>query len=155
MKTPDWQFALTLAVCTLLSTMAAQATDNVPRPLKMQAQSQQVWQLDPVTGAPVQLLSAEGWGVATHCGLFYTALSGPPSPEGVLEGFITSTSGDQICWAGTLTGSLTTITGGTGRFAGATGEFSISLLSQEVVVDPVAGKMTICLTWTASGTITY
>lgn len=156
MKRSNWRFILTLAVCTLLPALAAQAKDKVPRPLKMQAQTQQVWQVDPITGAPVQLLSAEGWGVGTHCGLFYTASSGPPSPEGVLEGFITSANEDQIFWAGLLTEPRLTITGGTGRFAGATGEFTHTILSTEVVsVDPVAKTMTIDLTWTASGTITY
>ncbi len=156
MKRVNWQFVLTLAVGTLLPAMAAQAGDGVPRPFKIQAQSHQVWQLD-TNGVPVQLLSAEGWGVATHCGLGYMGLSGPPSPEGNVEGFMTSANGDQIFWVGSLTDftAPTTVTGGTGRFAGATGEFDITPLSQEVVVDPVARTMTIYFTWTASGTITY
>ncbi len=158
MKRSNWQLVLALAVCTLLPTMAAQAKDKVPRPFKMQAQTQQVWQVVQVGDEliPVQLLSAEGWGVGTHCGLFYTALSGPPSPEGVEEGFITSANQDQIYWGGLLTDPHQTITGGTGRFDGATGEFTYTILSMEVVgVDPVAGTMTVSLTWTASGTITY
>jgi len=151
MKRSNWQFVLTLAVCTLLPAMAAQAKHKVPRPFEMQAQSHQVWQLDD-TGTPVQMLSAEGWGVATHCGLVYTAMKAPPSAEG----FITSANGDQIFFLWTPT-DLThvTITGGTGRLDGATGEFTMTFLSQEVSFDRDALTMTISFTWTASGTISY
>ncbi len=73
-----------------------------------------------------------------------------------MAGFMKSANGDQILFIWPLTDvTQVTITGGTGRFAAATGEFAITLLSQEVSVDPVAGMMTIDLTWTASGTITY
>ncbi len=155
MKRSYWQCVLALALCTLVPVMAAQAKARVTRPLKMQAQTQQVWQLD-TNGVPVQMLSAGGWGVATHCGLFYTAPSGAPAPDGFMAGFMKSANGDQILFIWPLTDvTRVTITGGTGRFAAATGEFAITLLSQKVSVDPVAGMMTIDLTWTASGTITY
>ena len=156
MKRSNWQFVLTLAVCTLLPAMAAQAKDKVPRPLKMQAQTQQVWQLD-ANGAPVQMLSAGGWGVATHCGLFYTAPSAAPAPEGFMGGFMTSANGDQIfsVWSMTDPTAPTTITGGTGRFDGATGEFTMTFLHQEPGPGPVHGTITIYFAWTASGTLTY
>jgi hypothetical protein len=129
---------------------------GVLRALKMQAHSQQVWQLDE-NGVPVNLISAEGWGVSTHCGLFYTAEDPTaPAPAGFVSGFMTSANGDQIFSISPADNPLdATITGGTGRFSGAAGEFTITLLSQSVSVDPVTGKMTLSFTWTASGTITY
>ncbi len=155
MKRSYWQCVLALAVCTLLPAFAAQAKARVPRPFQMQAQTQQVWQLDENL-APVQMLSAGGWAVATHCGLCYTAPSGAAAPDGFMAGFIKSANGDQVFFLWPVTDvTQVTITGGTGRFAGATGEFVITLLSQEGSVDPVAKTMTIYLTWTASGRITY
>ena len=148
MKKSNWQSVLTLAVCTLLSAMAAQAKDSVPRPFKMQARSQQVWQLDD-TGAPVQMLSAEGWGVATHCGLVTMAMNDWTT------GTITAANEDQISFVNIPPRMVVTITGGTGRFDGATGEFTMTILFQEVSIDPAAGTMTIDFTWTASGTISY
>ena len=157
MKRSNWQFVMALAVCTLLPAFAAQAKAHVPRPLEMQAHSQQVWQVVRVDDEwiPVELLSAEAWGVSTRCGPCYMALSGPPSPEGIVKGFITSANGDEISWVSTLADiTHSTITGGTGRFAGATGKFTVTILTQEASVDPDAGTMTIKFTWTASGTIT-
>jgi len=58
-----------LGIFALLPVVMASAQNPVPRPFEMQANSRQVWQLDPTTGGPVQRLVAEGWGVATHCGL--------------------------------------------------------------------------------------
>jgi len=148
MKKSNWQSVLTLAVCTLLPVIAAQAKDSVPRPFKMQARSQQVWQLDS-TGSPVQRLSAEGWGVATHCGLVTMAMNDWTT------GTITAANEDQISFVNIPPSMIVTITGGTGRFDGATGEFTMTILSQEVSIDLVAGTMTIQIAWTAAGTITY
>ncbi len=147
MKKTNWRLLAALAVCTLLPAVLAEAKDKAPRPLKMEAQSQQVWQLD-ASGAPVKCLSVDGWGVSTHCGLFYLGTSAATA------GFITSASGDQFFYSWPAGNPFdVTITGGTGRFSGATGKFIVTLLSQSTSVEN--GILTISLTWTASGTISY
>jgi hypothetical protein len=126
-----------------------QAQDTGLRPLKMKAQSQQVWQLD-ANEVPVNCIRVEGWGISTHCGLFDLGVTGATS------GFITSANGDQIFYAWPAGNPLdVTITGGTGRFSDATGKSTVSLLSVINSVDPETGILTISLTWTASGTISY
>jgi hypothetical protein len=156
MKTLNWRFLLTLTVCTLLPVLVAHAKNKVTRQLKMQADTQQVWQLD-ANGAPVGLISAGGWGVSTHCGLFYTAESDTvPAPEGYMGAFMTSANGDQIFCVCPVGNPLdATITGGTGRFSEATGKYTITIVSQNVSVDPATGIMTLSFSWTAAGTITY
>ncbi len=149
MKRTNWRFVIALAVCTLLPAIVAQAKDKVTRPLEMQAHSQQVWQLD-AKGAPVNCIRIDGWGVSTHCGLFDLGVTGATS------GFITSANGDQIFYAWPAGNPLdVTITGGSGRFSEAAGKFIVSLLSVINSVDPETGILTISLTWTASGTISY
>lgn len=149
MKITNWRMVVVLAACTLLPAMVVQAKDKVTRPLNMQAQSQQVWQLD-AKGVPVNCIRVDGWGVSTHCGLFNLGVTGETS------GFITSANGDQIFYAWPAGNPLdVTITEGTGRFSGAAGKFTVSLLSVIRSVDPETGILTISLTWTASGTISY
>lgn len=128
--------------------MVAQAKDKVARPLKMQAQSQQVWELD-ANGNPVRCIKVEGWGVSTLCGLFSLGTTA------LTSGFITSANGDQIFYTWPPGNPFdVTITGGTGRFSGATGKFIVNLLSPPTASD-VAATRTITLTWTAVGTISY
>jgi hypothetical protein len=149
MKRTSWRFVVALVVCTLLPAIVAHAKDKVTRPLKMQAQSQQMWQLD-AKGVPVNCIRVEGWGVSTHCGLFDLGVTGETS------GFLTSANGDQIFYDWPTGNPLdVTITGGKGRFSEATGKFTVSLLSVIRSVDPENGILTISLTWTASGTISY
>lgn len=148
MKKSNWQPVWVLAVGALLSAVGVQAKESLSRPFKIHVQSQQVWQLDE-TGAPVQMLSAEGWGVASHCGLIYTVMTGPTT------GLIVAANHDQIYFDYVYPSPDVTIVGGTGRFDGAAGGFSMTIFSNEVSIDPLAGTMTICLTWTGSGTISY
>jgi len=148
MKRQNCQFLAGLAVCALVTALSASAKESVPRPFNMKADSQQVWQLDDDYN-PIQMLVAEGWGLATHCGAITMEM------YDLTTGAITAANGDQISFFW-IPGEMTvTITGGTGRFDGAAGEFTMTVLSQTVTVDPVAMTMTVQLTWTASGTIIY
>jgi len=143
----NWWFAAALGALVLLAATTAGAQTAVTRPWTMAAESQQVIRLS--DGA----LSAHAWGQASHFGTFTsegTGRLGNPFSQGTM----TAANGDLVYFEGGVNG-VYTVTGGTGRFAGATGTFVVTPLTIGNPVPHPDGTVTIDLTWTAVGTITY
>ena len=96
-------------------------------------------------------------GQATHSGQYITHFEGQMDLVTFntiwMEGYVEAANGDRVFAEMTPQGGV--ITGGTGRFEGATGSFTMVTTDVVVVVDPIAGTMTMTGTDTMEGTITY
>ena len=143
-----------LAVCTLALSTLGSAKHPVARPFT--SQDTLTWVVSLADGSS----QAQGSGVATHTGPYLNLASGYWNLGTFTlvsaSGVATADNGDQIFWK--LPGSSFTVewTGGTGRFQNASGGFNVVAQSEPVVAEgPVPGTITITVTFTSKGTLTY
>ena len=92
-------------------------------------------------------------GIYSHVGKFVSV--GKYDEFGPDHGFgiIFAANGDQIFWED-IGGGVIVFTGGTGRFERVTGEFTFTM-SEPVYVPGPSGTISMIITYTGEGTITY
>ncbi len=137
----------TLAVCALGFAALGSAKNPVERPFKIQGQYTLTITIDGT-------FEHEGFGQATHAGLFTSHASGIVGFP-VDDGTATAANGAQLFWESPGSTWYVEFTGGTDRFEHATGGFNVV---SETLIDYRAnpdGSMSLTYTYTGVGTITY
>jgi hypothetical protein len=134
---------------------ASASVDNpVTRPLKI-VEGHLTLVVDPATG---DYLFTD-WGGGALIGKY--AKEG----SGVLDlatgeflsgsGVVVAANGDKIDWiVGTVPNTILDISG-TGQFQGVTGGFAVTVLSETLLSSIPDGTLTLAITYTGSGTLTY
>lgn len=142
------QIAIAMLSALALAAAAVSSTKNpVERPALGYASAKWVFQ-------PDGSATTEQTGVASFGGAFTMTGSGPSGST--VSGVATAANGDQIFWKTTPGGPFqVTITGGTGRFEGATGGINETWESERIFTFYPDGSMTMEVTYTFAGSITY
>jgi len=151
---------IALGACLVGLSVLGSTKNPVTRPYKAVGQFHSVINVGNPYGWGDWSFVATGVGQGTHTGNFLSLLTGYADPKKITPmagsvGTITAANGDQIFFVVAPDGSSVD-TGGTGRFAGATGSVTSTVIGEPVVVyDPATGTLTIDLTETLEGTLTY
>jgi hypothetical protein len=141
---------LALAVCLVALPALADNGKAVTRPHKGVGTA--IIVVDTGTGT----WEMADWGQGTHLGAWTDTANGMMDGAnfGTGTGTTVAADGDTYDWV--LLEGVVTFVGGTGRFAGVTGQGNMTITSQQ---DPVFNedysKMTVVLTFSINGEITY
>lgn len=148
---------LALAVCLLVRPALASLDNPVTRPLLV-IEGHITITVNPATGA----YSFTDWGWATHTGLYSN--SGSAGPGGLNlatgefvsgSGVVVAANGDTINWVVGATPNTVVDISGTGEFQGVTGGFAVTVTSETLLSTNPDGTVTLAVTYTGKGTITY
>ncbi len=148
---------LTLAACLLSQPAWASLSNPVTRPVLI-VEGHLTITVNLSTGA----YTFTDWGWATHTGLY--ANTGSAGPGGLNlttgqflsgSGTVVAANGDTASWEIGAVPNTVVYTGGTGIFQGVTGGFTATVTSMTVLSPPSNGTVTLAITYTGSGTITY
>ncbi len=148
---------LALATCLLGQPARASLSDPVTRPVLI-IEGHLTITVDPVTGA----YTFTDWGWATHTGLYSNSGSSGPGGLDLVtgefisgSGVVIAANGDTADWEIGNTPDMVVYTGGTGIFQGVTGGFTAIVTSVTPLSFNPDGTVTLAITYTGSGTITY
>ena len=143
-----------LAVCLLTAPAVASANHPVTRPLNI-IEGHLLLVVDPVTGA----FDFTDWGWATEIGKYTNSGSGYldlATGEFISgSGLVVAADGSTIDWIIGAIPNTVVDTGGTGRFVGVTGGFGVTVLSETLLSANPDGTLTLAITYTGTGTLTY
>lgn len=149
--------ALALAACLLGQPAWASLGNPVTRPVLI-IEGHMTITVDPKTGA----YAFTDWGWATHTGLYSNSGSSGPGGLDLLtgeflsgSGVVIAANGDTADWKVGTTPNAVVYTGGTGIFQGVTGGFTAVVTSVTPLSRNSDGTVTLAITYTGSGTITY
>ncbi len=148
---------LALAACLLALPTVASLSNPVTRPVLI-IEGHLTITVDPVTGA----YTFTDWGWATHTGLYSNSGSAGPGGLDLLtgeflagSGVVIAANGDTADWKIGTAPNTVVYTGGTGIFQGVTGGFTAIVTSVTPLSYNPDGTVTLAITYTGSGTITY
>jgi hypothetical protein len=145
---------VTMLLFLLLRPAVALADNPVTRPIKI-VHGHLTLVVDPETGD----YQFTDWGWATLIGKYTNEGSG------VLDlatgqflsgsGVTVAANGDTIDWiVGTVPNTVLDISG-TGQFEGVSGGFAVTVISETLLSSNPDGTLTLAITYTGSGTLTY
>jgi hypothetical protein len=147
---------LTLVACLLVLPAWASLKNPVTRPVKVDGHL--TITVDPGTGA----YTFTDLGTATHTGRYTNSGSAGAGGLDLVtgeflsgSGVVIAANGDTADWVIGTVPNTVVYTGGTGRFEGVTGGFTATVTSENLLSVNPDGTVTVAITYTGSGTITY
>jgi hypothetical protein len=153
-----------VSVCALVIPAVAALKNQVTRPVKVNGTM--ILKVKPSSENPgIGSYTFTDWGQASHAGSYTDTASGTINlVTGEFlsgTGTIVAANGDSITWEVTATEdpndtpNVVVYTGGTGRFQGVSGGFVAEVTPASILGVDADGTLTLSLTYTGRGEITY